>query len=269
MRCAWVQDRLVLYLAGELGPQETARLLRHLETCAACTTLAESLADTQEDMEAAMRTDLEAPPTLDARVMEAVRALPTPRRSWRVLVPQWDGRLRLALAGAALCLIVGGFFAGRMLRPAGGRVPTLDLAALSLPASEGPGISVSDPAQLSQQLTPQVEFAVPAVDLKAEGAPLVGGSRSTLQGVPVARLRYNWQGQPVWLYVMDDKKLTPPALPQVASNGSDSYLAGKNHGLIYVAWHTGKTNCLMVARTVPMHLLFRFACHACEKQERL
>jgi len=30
MNCAWVQERLLLYLAGELDPPRTARLIRHL-----------------------------------------------------------------------------------------------------------------------------------------------------------------------------------------------------------------------------------------------
>jgi len=37
----------------------------------------------------------------------------------------------------------------------------------------------------------------------------------------------------------------------------------------YVAWRSGKTNCVMVARSVSMHLLFHLACRACEQQDRL
>jgi hypothetical protein len=42
----------------------------------------------------------------------------------------------------------------------------------------------------------------------------------------------------------------------------------KTGDLTYVAWSFGRTNCVMVARTVPMHLLFRLACHVSEKLER-
>jgi anti-sigma factor RsiW len=270
MRCGWVQERLMLYLAGELRTQETARLLRHLDGCAACAAQVEALAETQERVEVAVRTDIEAPDRLVARVMESVRTLPAPRRSWRVLFPRWEWRPRLALASGALCLLLIGFAAGRW-HPRSSAA-TLDLASLAqvhAAEQQAAGFRTSDPQQLSRALASQVDFPVPVVDLKPEGAPLLGGTQSRVQGVPVALLHYNWQGERISLFVMDDRKLSPPALPQVASISADSYLAGKRDGLTYVAWRSGRTNCILVARTVPMHLLFRLACHACEKQESL
>src|ERR1051326_152064 len=82
MNCAWVQERLPLYLAGELEPAQRSRLTRHLEQCAACTAMAEQLAETQEQMESALSTPIEAPASLDARVMAAVRSMPAPRPAW-------------------------------------------------------------------------------------------------------------------------------------------------------------------------------------------
>lgn len=268
MKCAWVQEHLVLYLAGELAAPETARILEHLETCANCMAEAEALAETQARLEAVIHTTVEAPSTLEARVMEAVSALPAPQQPGFRFLPRWGWRPSLALAGAALCLLGVGFFIGRWqaLPPVGAPATTLNWASLEPDDSEGTR-SQSDPQQLSQALATQVDFPVPVVDLKPEGASLVGGNRSVVQGVTVARLHYTWQGQPVALFVMDDKKLSPPMLPQEAFGTADSYLAGKTHGLTYVAWHTGRTNCVMVARSVPMHMLFHLACHACEKQE--
>jgi anti-sigma factor RsiW len=270
MKCTWVQEHLVLYLAGELAAPETAQILEHLEMCAECMAQAEALAETQARLEAAIHTTVEAPTTLEARVMEVVRALPAPQRPWFRVLPRWGWRPSLALASAALCLLGLGFVIGRwQALPSGGvHATTLNWASLD-PEGNAETQLQSDPRQLSQALTSLVDFSVPVVDLKPEGAALVGGNRSVVQGVTVARLHYAWQGQPVALFVMDDKKLAPPMLPQAAFGSADSYLAGKAHGLTYVAWHTGRTNCVMVARSVPMHLLFRLACHACEKQERL
>src|SRR5579862_4551912 len=98
MRCARVQERLALYLAGELTPRENARLIHHQARCAACAALAEDLAATQERVEAVLRAEVEAPATLDARVMAAIRALPPRQASWAGLLPQWRGHARFALA---------------------------------------------------------------------------------------------------------------------------------------------------------------------------
>ena len=48
----------------------------------------------------------------------------------------------------------------------------------------------------------------------------------------------------------------------------DSYFVRKMGGLTYVTWSFSGTNCVMVARAVPMHLLFQLACHTSEKLER-
>src|SRR5262249_2598676 len=111
MRCAWVQERLLLYLDGELPPREAAGLVRHLERCAACTAQAESLAERQAPGDTSLATAIEAPAALDARVMEAVRGLPAPRRPWGA--PLQRGWLpRLAWVPAAVCLLMVGFYAG-------------------------------------------------------------------------------------------------------------------------------------------------------------
>src|SRR5579862_3794184 len=113
MRCARVQDRLLLYLAGELSTRERASVMRHLETCANCSALAEALAETQEHVDAGLSLDAGAPAALDARVMDAVRALPAPGR--RQLGPSSSGHFMLRRLGwglAAGALAVLGYGAG-------------------------------------------------------------------------------------------------------------------------------------------------------------
>src|SRR5260370_40876888 len=110
MNCAWVKERLLLYLAGELEPGQTARLVRHLERCTPCHTMMESLAETAGRVEAALPTTIEPPATLDARVMEIVRGLPAPRRSWPGLLPRQRVLHRLAFGTVVLALMVASFF---------------------------------------------------------------------------------------------------------------------------------------------------------------
>src|SRR5438270_5445967 len=88
MNCAWVQERLLLYQAGELGSEQRDAVARHLERCPRCAAMAEALIETGEQLETALPTAVEAPASLDARVMDAVRRLPPPRRSWRFAFPR-------------------------------------------------------------------------------------------------------------------------------------------------------------------------------------
>jgi anti-sigma factor RsiW len=276
MNCAWVQERLLLYLAGELAPHQRARLARHLEQCARCAARAEQLAETQEQVETALPTSIEAPPSLDARVMEAVRRLPPPRSSWRLTFPRAGMRQRLGLASAALCLMIASFTAGNWYGASTTRprpVSALDLTllgsahlqSLSEPSAQ---INTSDPQQLARALRPLLPFALGVVDLHSDGMRLRGGNNTTVNGVPVAALRYAWKGERISLFQMDARTLSPPALRQVVFR-PDSYFVRKMGGLTYVAWSFGGTNCVMVAQAVPMHLLFRLACHTSEKLERV
>jgi anti-sigma factor RsiW len=278
MRCGWVQDRLLLYLSGELGPRQAARLVRHLEQCTACAALAEELAETQEKMEAVLRTQVAAPAALDARVMEVVRGLPVPRRSWDALFPRWRWDQGLALIAAALCLVVAGFSAGswhttRTAAVSRATAPALDLGLLgeihrrpqkTIGSAE---LRISGPERLSRALTPLVRFPVAAVDLRSQGLRLMGGSKVTVRAVPVACLHYDWQGERVSLFQMDAGKLSPPALRPVEFNG-EFYLVGESASLSYVAWRSGRTNCALVAHVRPERLL-RLACSACDALDRL
>jgi len=83
-----------------------------------CAAQAEELTEMQERVDSVLQTQAEAPVRLEARVMEAVRALPAPRTSWRTwllppggrLIPNWKAA---ALCLTALCLIAVVFAASR------------------------------------------------------------------------------------------------------------------------------------------------------------
>ena len=96
---------------------------------------------------------------------------------------------------------------------------------------------------------------------------LLSGAKATVNGVPVAALRYEWRGGRISLFQMDARTLSPRELRQVVFR-PDSYFVRKMGSLTYVTWSFGGTNCVMVARAVPMHLLFQLACHTSEKLER-
>jgi hypothetical protein len=186
-------------------------------------------------------------------------------------------RPRLALAAATLCLMLSSFGAGewhgawrQYQITAAAR--TLDLAVLGdahlkyLTALDGAPVSPSDPRQVAGALKAELPFAVGVVESKRDGLRLLSGNMATVNSVPVAALRYDWKGERISLYQMESRTLSPPALGQVVFQ-PDSYFVKKTGGLTYVTWSFGKTKCVMVARSVPMHLLFQLACHTSEKLE--
>jgi len=278
MNCAWVQERLLLYQAGELGAEPREQITRHLERCPRCTAMAEALAETQEQVETALPTIVEAPASLDERVMAAVRSLPPPRRLPRFA--PWGAGMqpRLALVAAACCLMLASFGAGewhgawrQYQRVAAAR--TLDLALLGgahlqylAALNETPAVP-SEPRRVAGELKAQLPFAVGVVDSKSDGLRLLSGSLALVDSVPVAALRYDWKGERISLFQMPSRALSPPALGQVV-RPPDSYFVKRMGGLTYVTWSFGETKCVMVARAVPMHLLFQLACHTSEKLER-
>lgn len=272
MRCARLQGRILLYLAGELEPREAARLRLHLECCSRCAAAAAQLAETQELVEGALQTTVRAPATLEARVMAAARREPARRRPWATAALPGSWRQWLAAVAAALSLLVGGFWAGLMH---GQPSPVPGLAHLDRPAlalarlgedhleylanpqpAQVPG---PDPREVSRRMTLLVKFPVAAVDLQPEGARLLGGRKCQLQGVWVAFLLYDWKGERVSLYQIDERKITLPALRSTTFRGR-TFRVGGADGLTYVSWRSGVMNFVMVSGAAPERLLRLAGC---------
>ncbi len=275
MKGAHAQDRILLYLGGELDPQEAAKLCQHLERCARCTAVAAELEETLEQVEGALRTTVQAPPTLNARVMAAVRRRPVRRRRWAVLLPIRRWRRSLTAASVALSLLVSGYWVGhwhatrnpvpghRMTQP--GR-PTLSLALLGedhleyLANPQPAQVPGPDPLDVARAMTRLLRFPVAVVDLQDEGARLLGGRKCRLQGVPTAFLLYDWKGERVSLYQVDERKLRLPLLREVLFDGR-RFQVGEVDGLTYVTWRSGAIDFVMVSGTRAERLL-HLACRA-------
>jgi anti-sigma factor RsiW len=269
MNCARVQNRLPLYLAGELESREVALLSRHLDSCARCAAAAEELAETQELVEGALRTTLHAPAALHARVMAGARSETARRFSWGPLPLSRTGRRQLAALSAALCLMAGGFLAGhwrRVEKPspvqavAPPQRPTLSLALLGqdhreyLAKSQPAQVRGPDPRIVSRGMTQLLKFPVTVADLQPEGARLLGGRKCQLRGASIAFLFYDWNGERVSLYQMDGRKVVLPPL-RGAVIREQCFLVGEAEGLGYVAWRSGAMNFVMVSGAAPERLL--------------
>jgi anti-sigma factor RsiW len=274
MRCARVQERLLLYLAQELEPREAAQLSSHLESCERCSTAAAEMAETLEQLDDTLRTTVRAPLSLNAHVMAAVRRRPA-RRRWPVIPPAWRWRRSLIPASVALCLLISGYLIGnwhatRNRLPRHGvsatHRPTLPLALLGedhleyLANPQPAQVPGPDPRDVSRRMTQLLRYPVAVVDLQPDGARLLGGRKCQLRGVPTAFLLYDWKGERVSLYQIDERKLGLPSLREVLFHGR-RFQVGEVDGLTYVTWRSGAMEFVMVSGTKSARLL-HLACRA-------
>ena len=109
MKCAWIQERLLLYLAEELGPKDAAHVVGHLERCDACAAMLEEFAESRDTLRDAVRTTALPPELLDARIMQRVQASPRRTFPWPIQLPAWKPRDILAFAACALILVFSGY----------------------------------------------------------------------------------------------------------------------------------------------------------------
>jgi anti-sigma factor RsiW len=209
--------------------------------------------------------------------MATVHSLPRRRVPWPTY-PSLPVRFWLPAAAAALCLLIGGYGLGywqasRNHPSALGSTlpgqPTLALARLGEDHREY--LAVREPAQIpgpdivpvSRSLTSLVKFPVAAIDLRAQGARLLGGRKCQLQGIRIAFLLYDWKGERVSLYQLNGRQVVLPALHSTAFDGR-CFLVGEAEDLSYVAWHSGSREFIMVsgAHSERLLMLARFA--SCE-----
>jgi len=76
LMCPWVQNRIPAFLSGELGARQAKLLSWHLKQCHVCRKTLDVLRATHDLLKRALAVEVQAPDTLDARVMAAIRALP-------------------------------------------------------------------------------------------------------------------------------------------------------------------------------------------------
>jgi anti-sigma factor RsiW len=261
-------------------PQEASQISSHLESCARCAAVAEELAETQEFVEGALRTTVTAPSTLQLRVMAAVNASAgrRDRNSARSLL--WNRRRRFAAASAALGLLAGGYLLGHWHGNGDPRsisvLPHAKLSTLPLTllgedhleylANPQPAqVLGPDPRAVSRGMTPLMKFPVAAIDLQSMGARLLGGRRCVLRGVAVAFLLYDWRGERVSLYQIDERKIALPVMRETVFRGR-TFRVGEADGLFYVSWRSGAMSFVLVSGAEPGRLL-RLACHASGMRE--
>ena len=279
MKCEWVQERLLLYLAEELEPKESARVVTHMERCDACTSVLEELAESRDTLREAVRTTALPSESLGARIMQSVQASPRRLISWPVQLPVWRTREALAFAACALILVLSGYQWGRSTAgraPLGGiseastMPPMLDLASLAQTHRSWDSRSVAgvvDTKVVAERLSRQTGMTVTPLDIKESNFRLKEGDVLQMNHVPVATMHYDWKGTSVTLAQADGMRLAPlTSLREMRDHGR-CFLVQHSGDLTFVLWCEGTETFVLVAR-VPPSQLFALACEVCGKMQR-
>ncbi|MGC8667220.1 MAG: anti-sigma factor family protein [Chthonomonadales bacterium] len=268
MNCNWYQDRLLLYLSGEIRDKDRSRLMHHLAVCEECVALAEELARTFDHVTEHCPADIAAPPTLVARVMHTIGTLPPRPAQW---IPSRAGqgyagfRTAIAMAGAVFLLLIG-FAAGyhlSLVRGSGSNYvrvapPVLDSAVLAeiheKSLDMGTASEVRDPVVFARELTERAGFKVAVADLSDVGLRLLGGGVEPVCGIEAACLRYaSGASCTTLLQIRGDAGVIPGGKP--VQLGGREFITGTAAGVAFVAWHSKNDTFVLVCCTPPDRLL--------------
>src|SRR5260370_5669167 len=201
MQCDEVRPRLDAYLDGELAESERAPLRGHLEGCPDCGPEAAALERVGDEIRGSAPV-YRAPEALRAKVGYALRgggAANRPAASLRA--PGW-----LAYAASILLAVAvgsGGTFVLLGERQADMmETEIIDSHLRSLLGSHLTDVASSDQHTVKPWFAGRTDLSPPAVDLRTEGFPLVGGRLDLVAGKPVPALVYKRREHVINLFVL-------------------------------------------------------------------
>jgi mycothiol system anti-sigma-R factor len=201
MRCDEVRPRLDAYLDGELPETERVPLRGHLEGCPDCRPEAAALERLREEIRRSAPVH-RAPEALRSQIRFAIRqeaGASTPSASLRA--PGW-------LAYAASILLAVAVGSGGTFVLVGERqtdtmeTEIIDSHLRSLLGTHLTDVASSDQHTVKPWFAGRTDLSPPAVDLGAEGFPLVGGRLDLIAGKPVPALVYKRRQHVINLFVL-------------------------------------------------------------------
>ena len=277
MRCKWIQKRLLLYLADELTQKESAQVVTHLERCDLCATLLEELAESRDTLKEAIRTTVQPPASMEARILERVQALPARRIPWPARIPAWKPTSVVALSACAALLLMIGYTWGRSNYPSPGGTPEtiaarpiLNLASLTDALQSWKGqrtTAKTDWKAVAVRLSRQTGLHAPPLELQERFLRLKAGDVLQMNHIPVATLHYDWKGTPVTLAQMDGMRLAPPAALRKMQDHGHCFLIQSRGDLTSILWCEGTENFVLIAHVPPAQLL-ALACQVSAKLQK-
>jgi anti-sigma factor (TIGR02949 family) len=215
MRCEEIRSRLDAYVDGELADTERELIGEHLVDCPECGPEAASL----ERLRAGIRQTAlthRAPEGLRAQVHFALRREAAARARPVMPVPGW-------LAYAASILLAVAVGSGGTWLITGERQEDvvanelIDSHLRSLLGNHLTDVASSDQHTVKPWFTGRSDVSPPAVDLAAQGFPLVGARLDLIAGRPVPALVYRRHAHVINLFVLPASRRDLPAT--VTRNG--------------------------------------------------
>ena len=201
MQCDEARGLLEAYVDGELEPAARERLRAHLALCPECEAEAAAL----QRLGATFRAtapEYRMPAPVRARIRQAVRreAAATERQAaapaWRAFAYAASLLLAVALGSSGTWLIVG------EEQQSGVAGEVIDSHLRSLLAAHLTDVASSDQHTVKPWFEGKSGLSPPAVELAAEGFPLVGGRLDLIAGKPVPALVYRFRQHVINVFVL-------------------------------------------------------------------
>ena len=205
-QCDRIRRQMDAYLSNELLVETTAEVLKHLESCEACSRELESRMRIRDSLQrAAARQPL--PENLHEAIHQRLKK--TQRRpSWALHTPT----LRLVLAGAALVVIVGlagqqwmRFQYARQLVTNVLKLGVSDHLHCAIRGHNYPEVA-NPPKVLREKLGPQYSGLLPVVEKKLPGFQVLEAHICTVPGSPREYVHFIARGQGTILSVILTKR---------------------------------------------------------------
>lgn len=248
MTCFEVREYLFAFLDGELDAPLSIELQRHLEHCPRCAREAEIERTIRRRLGAALHPQ-DAPPPRQAleRVMARVSFAkrPTGRSIWRRVSV---GVRRVGPAGAALVVVIGGWFAfhGRPKSEGNRRFADLLVADFEHFLETGRALELrsSDPREASAWLQERTQVAAALPVMHHGRCKLLGARSCKVSGRDAAFAFYEIDGEPASLVAIPGSEADLLDMQRVSADGHGHWVdrckghtvvACKHDELVYAA----------------------------------
>jgi anti-sigma factor (TIGR02949 family) len=200
MQCEEARPRLEAYIDGELAKTERALLRDHLAGCPKCAPEAVALQRLRDDIRRSAPV-YRAPEALRSQIRfalrrEAAASAPAGMRASNWLAYAASLLLAVALGSGGTFLVLGQRQHDRIA------AEVVDSHLRSLLGAHLTDVASSDQHTVKPWFAGRSDVSPPAVDLGAEGFPLVGGRLDVIEGKPVPALVYKRREHVISLFVL-------------------------------------------------------------------